>query len=51
MDVSPEIIGGLDISIVSGAEVHNEVPDAGSTLVLMGIGVGLLAAARRKLLS
>jgi hypothetical protein len=43
-----------EIKLMSGSKVQGvplDVPDAGSTLTLMGLGLGLLAAAKRKLLS
>jgi hypothetical protein len=46
-----EIAVSGDISLASGASVVNQVPDAGSTFALMAIGLGLLAAAKRKFLS
>ena len=54
-----EIIGGLDISIVSGAKVQgvekekkqHKVPDTGSSLLLMTLGLGFLASAKRKFLA
>jgi VPDSG-CTERM motif len=49
------IFGGdtHDMQIVSGAEINAPpgVPDAGSTLVLLGAGLGFLGVARRKLLA
>jgi len=48
-----EIISGKKISIVSGSDVSGttQVPDAGSTMLLMSIGLGALAAAKRKFVS
>ena len=49
-----EIISGQKISIVSGSDVTGgtpTVPDAGSTMLLMSIGVGCLAAVKRKFVS
>jgi hypothetical protein len=46
-----EVIGGQDITIKSGSSVQQVVPDAGSTFALMGIGMAMLAAAKRKFLS
>jgi hypothetical protein len=45
-----EIIGGMNIDIVSGSDVQapTTVPDAGSTLLFMSIGLGLLTAAKHK---
>jgi hypothetical protein len=45
---------GSDITLHSDFNITGpggEVPDAGSTLALMGIGLGLLAAAKRKFLA
>ncbi len=50
--VFPEIISGKGISIVSGAEVQGTaVPDGGATLLLLGLGVGLIATARKILIA
>jgi choice-of-anchor A domain-containing protein len=50
-----EIIGGENIQIVSGAKLHGitppTVPDAGSTMLLMSMGLGCLAAVKRKFVS
>jgi len=49
-----EIIGGQKISIVSGSDVNGtskQVPDAGSTMLLMSIGLGCLATVKRKFIS
>jgi hypothetical protein len=47
-----ELISGDNINIVSGANVQGiQVPETGSTLVLMGIGLGLLVVARKRLTS
>jgi len=44
-----EIIGGESINTASGGSVQEtSVPDAGSTILLMSIGLGCLAAAKRK---
>jgi hypothetical protein len=47
--------GDGEIKLMSGARVtfvpFDNVPDAGSTLALMGIGLAMLAAAKRKFLS
>ncbi len=56
--VNGEIIGGDSINIASGGAINGtppspppSVPDAGSSLVLMSIGLGCLAAAKRKFIS
>jgi choice-of-anchor A domain-containing protein len=56
--VNGAIFGGLgEIKLMSGAKVESvpfqppTVPDAGSTMVLMSIGLGCLAAAKRKFIS
>jgi hypothetical protein len=56
--VNGAIFGGLgEIKLMSGAKVESvpfqppTVPDAGSTMVLMSIGLGSLAAAKRKFIS
>jgi hypothetical protein len=47
-----EIIGGENINIASGGSVEGvTVPDAGSTMLLMGLSLAFLAAAKRKLVS
>jgi choice-of-anchor A domain-containing protein len=49
--VDGRVLSGGSINIASGGAIDVSVPDAGSTLALMGIGLGLLAAAKQKLLS
>jgi len=47
-----EIISGENINIASGGSVQGStVPDAGSTMLLMSIALGCLAAAKRKSIS
>jgi hypothetical protein len=47
-----ELISGDNINIVSGSDVQGiTVPDSGSSLLLMSLCLGVLAAAKRKLLS
>jgi len=47
-----EIIGGESINTTSGGSVQGTtVPDASSTMLLMSIGLGCLAAAKRKSIS
>jgi choice-of-anchor A domain-containing protein len=44
-----EVISGADIDIHSGSGINSpSVPDAGSALALMGLGLGFLAGAKRK---
>jgi hypothetical protein len=44
-----EVISGADIDIHSGSGINSPtVPDAGSALALMGLGLGFLAGAKRK---
>ena len=48
-----EMISGEGINIASGGTIKGipTVPDAGSTMLLMSIGLGSLAAAKRKFIS
>ena len=46
-----EVISGESINIASGGSIQGVVPDAGSTVVLMGLGVAFLAGAKRKFYS
>jgi hypothetical protein len=47
-----EVISGANIDIHSGSGINQpSVPDAGSAVVLMVLGLGFLAGAKRKLLS
>ena len=47
-----EIIGGENINTASGGSVQGTtVPDGSSTVLLMSIGLGCLAAAKRKSIS
>lgn len=48
-----EMIGGENINIASGGTIQGvpSVPDAGSTLLLMSIGLGCLAGVKRKFIS
>ncbi|HEV2391373.1 MAG TPA: hypothetical protein VG146_03320 [Verrucomicrobiae bacterium] len=47
-----ELIGGMNINIASGASIEvSSVPDGGSSLVLMGMGLGLLGLVKAKLIS
>jgi choice-of-anchor A domain-containing protein len=43
-----EIIAGGNINIASGGRVQGQVPDTGSTLALLSIGLAFLAGAKRK---
>jgi hypothetical protein len=51
--VNGEVVSLTQIDVHTGATINNTttVPDGGSTLTLMGIGLGLLAIAKGKLLS
>jgi hypothetical protein len=48
-----ELISGEGINIASGGTIQGipKVPDAGSTMLLMSIGLGALGAAKRKFIS
>jgi hypothetical protein len=43
-----EVISGENINIASGGSIQGVVPDAGSTVMLMGLGLAFLAGAKKK---
>ena len=46
--VAGEITSGENSYLASGGSVQGTVPDAGSILLLMSVGLGCLAAVKRK---
>ena len=41
-------VGGKPVGDFSSARLYNRVPDGGSTVMLLGAALGVIAAARRK---